>query len=95
MITTAGIINIVPIDVNPCQSTWVKVKNSETVTGRVFEVARVNTRANKNSFHDQTKERMAAAASPGATFGRRTRLKSPNHEQPSILAASSRSRGTA
>lgn len=71
-----GNSKIVAIAVNPCQSTCTKPMNSEMTTGKVLDEALVKTKANRNSFHDQIKDRIAVAANPGATLGNIIQLKS-------------------
>ena len=56
-----GNSKIVAIAVNPCQSTCTKPMNSEMTTGKVLDEALVKTKANRNSFHDQIKDRIAVA----------------------------------
>src|SRR6266508_6173301 len=55
---------------------------------------RVRITAAKTSFHDSTKVKMAAAASPGSASGKTTLTNASRGVQPSVRAASSRSRGT-
>src|SRR5262249_25651203 len=55
----------------------------------------MNVSAKKTSFHDSKKMYMAVAASPGSASGSVTRQSAPSLDDPSIIAASSSSAGTA
>src|SRR5919108_466892 len=54
----------------------------------------VRITAANTSFHDSTKVKIAAAASPGRASGSTTLTNAASGVQPSVRAASSRSRGT-
>src|ERR671931_1430277 len=64
-----------------------------TSAGRV-RLRSVRITAAKTSFHDSTKVKIDAAASPGSASGSTTRTNALAGVQPSVWAASSRSRGT-
>ena len=59
---------------------------------RVCRPARITE--NRKLFHENTKDRIAVATTPGFTSGSAMRQKTPRGEQPSMSAASSRSAGT-
>src|SRR5215831_3653095 len=69
-------------------------KDARTCAGNVRLLTVRMTEAN-TSFHDSTKAKMLAAASPGNASGSAIRLNAPTGVQPSVSAASSRSPGTA
>ena len=55
----------------------------------------VNRSAHRKSFHASRADMMAVAMRPGFTVGRMTAKNAHSLEHPSIIAASSSSRGTA
>ncbi len=63
-------------------------------TGKVLASTPLRISANRNSFQETRKAKMAATTSPGAAIGITIRINTPRREQPSIIAASSTSRGT-
>ena len=69
-------------------------KSPDIATGKVF-VELVRTKANMYSLNADKNMRKNVATSPGITFGRITRQNALNSEHPSIIAASSKSVGTA
>src|ERR671914_1289794 len=70
---------------------WVRAER--TSAGSVRS-RRVRITAAKTSFQERTKVKIEAAASPGSASGMTTRMKALTGVQPSVSAASSRSRGT-
>src|SRR3954464_4618624 len=78
----------------PPQSTENAVRNEESHTGSVcLDWSRMNTSANKNSFHAVMKLNTDVVTKPGPSSGNVTRRNAPARLQPSIIAASSRSYG--
>src|SRR4028119_538988 len=70
--------------------------NAPRPTGRVFlPSSTMNAEANMYSVHDHTKEKMAAAAMPGAVRGRTIDRRMRILDAPSIDAASSMPAGIA
>jgi hypothetical protein len=61
----------------------------------VWAFTAVSSRENRNSFHEARNAKIAVTAMPPDTTGSTTRTKVPSLPQPSTLAASSMSTGTA
>src|SRR5258708_3980102 len=77
----------------PPQSIETVPTNEETPMGMVRVSRPDSTRANRNSFQENSMVKIAAETNPGAVSGSAIRQKAPIREQPSILAASSSSTG--
>jgi len=61
--------------------------------GNVCALLKVKNKANNNSFQENMKQNTATVAKEGAASGRTTLRRTPNTEQPSIIADSSTSLG--
>src|SRR5918999_307806 len=68
--------------------------NAASTSAGSVRSRRVRITAANTSFHDSTKVKIAAAASPGSASGNTTFTNAPRGVQPRVRAASSSSRGT-